>query len=425
MKMLLEWNNNLTLQGDKNGSTPLLFAVIRTLRQICSQLLIASPDALYQHDHNGSFPTHVASSVGATRVIADFLMKSPNCADLRDARGRTFLYVAVDEMEIKTVNYICRNIALSWILNMQDKDENTALHLAIRKGSLLMFCSLLGNRQVQLNLKNEKGETPLDTTHHAIPKGIYVKGEHEVRILKALKYVSAKRGIVRQGFLDEYDIDQARQEEIHIMSQVKEGTQNLCIGSVLIATVTFGATFTMPGGLRADDETNAGLPTLAGTFHFYAFIVANTLAFTLSVMATISFIFSGDPTVHLRTRKVLFIRAIPLLLISVSSMVVAFALGTYMMLAPIAPVSALAIFFILILILVYYSWEMTISGIVLLTALCKRKGKWYGIVWAWQRAFLLVVIILSSLLLLAFKLAQMSHTGGKVEPPAQPPTSFA
>ncbi|KAF7081643.1 hypothetical protein CFC21_085564 [Triticum aestivum] len=249
--------------------------------------------------------------------------------------------------------------------------------------------------------------------------------ENEVRILKALKYVGAKRGIVHQGFLDEYDIDQARQEEIHIMSQVKEGTQSLCIGSVLIATVTFGATFTMPGGLRDDDETNAGSPILAGTFHFYAFIVANTLAFTLSVMATISFIFSGDPMVHLRTRKVLFIRAIPLLLISVSSMVVAFALGTYMMLAPIAPVSALAIFLILILILVYYSWGMTISRIVLFTALCKRKGKWYGIVWAWPCAFLLVVLILSSLLLLAFKLAQVSHTGGKVEPPAQPPTPFA
>ncbi|XP_048534129.1 serine/threonine-protein phosphatase 6 regulatory ankyrin repeat subunit B-like isoform X1 [Triticum urartu] len=176
MKMLLEWNDNLTLQGDKNGSTPLHFAVIGTLRQICSQLLIASPDALYQHDHNGSFPTHVAASVGATRVIADFLMKSPNCADLRDARGRTFLHVAVDRMDIGTVDYACRNISLSWILNMQDKDGNTALHLAIRKGSLRMFCSLLGNRQVQLNLKNEKGKTPLDTARHAIPKGIYVKG---------------------------------------------------------------------------------------------------------------------------------------------------------------------------------------------------------------------------------------------------------
>ncbi|KAF7087301.1 hypothetical protein CFC21_090500 [Triticum aestivum] len=424
MKMLLEWNNNLMLKGDKNGSTPLHFAVIGTLRQICSQLLIASPDALYEHDHNGSFPTHVAASVGATRVITDFVMKSPNCAGLLDARGRTFLHVAVDRMDIGTVDYACRNISLSWILNMQDKDGNTGLHLAIRKGSLRMFCSLLGNRKVQLHLMNEKGETALDTARHAIPGGLYMQGENEVQILKALKYVSAKRGIVHQGFLDEFDIDQSRQEEIHMMSQVKEGTQSLCIGSVLIATVTFGATFTMPGGLRADDHTNAGSPTLAGTFYFYAFIVANTIAFTLSVMATISYIISGTPAVHPRRREVLFKRATPLMLISVSSMVAAFALGTYMMLAPIAPVPPLAIFLIFILIFTYHSWEMIISDIVLFTALCRRKGIWYGIVWAYPFAFFLVVLIPSSLLL-AFKLAQVSHTGGKVEPPAQPPTPFA
>ena len=34
-----------------------------------------------------------------------------------------------------------------------------------------MFCALLGNRQVNLNLKNEKGETPLDIAGRKIPKG--------------------------------------------------------------------------------------------------------------------------------------------------------------------------------------------------------------------------------------------------------------
>lgn len=141
---MLEWNNVLALQRDNNGRTPLHFAATAVLgkQKIRPQLLKANAEALYLPDHNGSFPIHMAASVGATRAISEFIENTPNCAGLRDARKRTFLHVAVDKMHITTVNYVCRNIALSWILNMQDRDGNTALHLAIRKGSLRMFCSL-------------------------------------------------------------------------------------------------------------------------------------------------------------------------------------------------------------------------------------------------------------------------------------------
>uniref|UniRef100_A0A8R7QTX9 Uncharacterized protein n=1 Tax=Triticum urartu TaxID=4572 RepID=A0A8R7QTX9_TRIUA len=113
-------------------------------------------------------------------------------------------------MKIGTVNYVCRNIALSWILNMQDKDGNTALHLAVRKGSLRMFCFLIRNRQVQLNLINEEGKTPRDIVDYSLPEGIYKDRENDVQILKVLKCLGAERGIFHQGFLNEYDIDRAR-----------------------------------------------------------------------------------------------------------------------------------------------------------------------------------------------------------------------
>ena len=187
--MVLGWNNNLTTQQDDKGSTPLHLVAsvlpqshLQLLASVLPQsglqairllLLNANPDALYQMDNDGSFPIHVAASVGSRITINVFLQKSPSCAGLRDARGRTFLHVAVDRRKRGIVDYACRKIWLSWILNMQDKDENTALHLAIRKGSLLMFCSLLGNRQVQLNLTNKKGETPLDIAYQNIPKGLH------------------------------------------------------------------------------------------------------------------------------------------------------------------------------------------------------------------------------------------------------------
>ncbi|XP_044417166.1 ankyrin repeat-containing protein At5g02620 isoform X2 [Triticum aestivum] len=381
-KMLLEWNNDLIQQGDANGIMPLQFAVVDILRRrkrasqpICFELLKVNPDALYQSDRNGSFPTHVAASVGATSIITDFLMKSHNCAGLLDARGRTFLHVAVDKMKIGIVDYACRNISLSWILNIQDKDGNTALHIA----------------------------------------------ESDAQILGVLNYIGAKRGISHQGFLNEYDTDQARQDEIHLLRQMKEGTQSRCICSVLIATVTFGAMFTMPGGYRDEDHTHAGSPILAGTFGFDIFFMANTLAFAFSTTATIFLMFSGDPTVPLGIRKVLFRRSISIILISVSCMTLAFTIAAVMMLVPVALMSAFAVVLSVDLVVVYVCWEAVFKSIFLFAALCRRNGIWYGIVWACPFA---AVFFMSSISV-ACSFALGSHAGGKVEPPAQPPAPFA
>jgi hypothetical protein len=53
-------------------------------------------------------------------------------------------------------------------MNMVDNDGNTALHLAVEAGSLQMFCPLLRNPQVNLNLPNSRGETPLDIGEYKI-----------------------------------------------------------------------------------------------------------------------------------------------------------------------------------------------------------------------------------------------------------------
>ena len=179
---LLEWNKTqlcLTTQRDENGSTPLHFAAaIKFMIQfgpsrICRQLLEANPDALYQPDHAGFFPIHVAASVGAFRNVDMFVKKCPGSAGLRDAKGRTFLHVAVEKEKVDVIVATCRNLSLSWIMNMVDNDGNTALHLAVKAKSIHMFCPLLGNPQVNLNLPNNRGETPLDIAQYNLPKTVF------------------------------------------------------------------------------------------------------------------------------------------------------------------------------------------------------------------------------------------------------------
>jgi hypothetical protein len=126
------------------------------------------------------------------------------------------------------------------------------------------------------------------------------------------------------------------------MEMVKESTGAICIGSVLIATVTFGATFAVPGGYIADDHSSGGSPILARRYAFDAFIVSNTLAFVFSAMATIGLMYSGSPLYNTRSRLMNLGIAVYLLSISITSLAAAFALAAYVVLALVAHKTAVA-----------------------------------------------------------------------------------
>nr|XP_034579068.1 ankyrin repeat-containing protein ITN1-like isoform X2 [Setaria viridis] len=347
VKKLLDWNQKLTSQGDCNGSTPLHFTssrsrlnitwVIHTIlwirvpfpaslgAQEVRRLLEANPAALYQPDKCGLYPIHIAASVGNKMLVAKFIRYCPSSAGLRDSIGRTFLHVAVEKSRRNIVSFASRTRSLAWILNMQDNDGNTALHLAAQAGSLRMFCSLFVNPQVHINIINKKVQTPLDIARCRIPPGMHSEQSSEAKIHLILKQTGGRYGGHRWDHFGGKYIQ--REVESKELEKVKDSTQALCIGSVLIATVAFGATFALPGGYKADDHTNGGTPTLAGRYAFDAFIMANTIAFICSSIATVGFMYSGTSMVDLKTRKVYLGTAVFFMYSSVTSLAAAFALG--------------------------------------------------------------------------------------------------
>jgi ankyrin repeat protein len=190
---LLKWNKSLTAQGDKHGSTPLHFASSlhrpfgffryclpcarnywrARISNIVSKVFEANPAALYQADNIGLFPIHVAASIGTTSTVEYFLQKSPSSAGLCNAKGMTFLHVAIEKRRRNIVSFVCQTRSVAWILNMQDKDGNAALHLAVKHRMLMMCCALLGNEKVHLNLSNVKGLTPFDLSTSNLPQGMH------------------------------------------------------------------------------------------------------------------------------------------------------------------------------------------------------------------------------------------------------------
>nr|QNQ73369.1 Lr14a [Triticum aestivum] len=404
---LVHWNKSLTTEVDKYGSTPLHFAssmYFWTGSYVRLEPLHGSPwchfvwfpwistrnlkkvfkancAALYQADKNGSFPIHVAASVGARDAIQSFHDECPGSVGLRDAKGRTFLHVAIDKQCLGIVFYVCGTPSLAYILNMQDNDGNTALHLAIKARSFRMFCALLGNLEVNLNLTNNHGQTPRDLSRYKLPRGMSYASNSENKIYSALSSVGANHGAFRWDKAGETYIRITGPEDKDKESErLRNAAQALIVASVLIATVAFTSTFALPGGYRTDNHAYEGSPIHAGSYVFDAFMMAITLSFICSSVATIGFVFSATPMVSLFTRRANFNVSVFSMWSAVTCLSLAFALGVYMVLAPVARSTAVAVCVITPAVLLSANMEFIMKFFILAPPLCTRIGLYLAMV---------------------------------------------
>ncbi|KAL6861376.1 hypothetical protein ACP4OV_017076 [Aristida adscensionis] len=354
--------SQLAARQDKDGSTP--FHLVASLEgwpdvkrlsqrlpKVWSQpkstttlLLEANICSAYQPDNQGLYPIHVAAMNGSLTVIRTLLKMCPDCATLRDEKGRSFVHAAAEwegrdlYSRNKVVEYVCRQPQLSCVLNMQDNNGDTALHRAVHAGNMEMVYCLIRNRQVDLSIPNKDDLTPLDLSWSKIPTGFNYTWNPRCMIQASLVLVGAPCGGSRVDDSTKVDEDKESQD-------LTNATQVMGIVSVLVATVTFASAFTLPGGSyqSAGDGGVPGTPILSGSYGFQAFIFADVLAFICSSLATFSLVFSGVPAMERSIRyKYVNISAI-LLHISGSSLVAAFALGLYMVLAPVAHTTAIIV----------------------------------------------------------------------------------
>ncbi|KAL6839221.1 hypothetical protein ACP4OV_030893 [Aristida adscensionis] len=392
-RWLLQWNGRaLVKQRDIEGSTPMHFAAsapdpslaftyfvftarqfegfsfgslllrlpLRWLTAYCNsldlplaQLLRADPASAFQPDAaGGSFPVHVAASAGSMASIIALLTRYPGCAGLRDAAGRTFLHVAVERRRLDVVVFVSRyGEGGSWrsaVLNAQDKDGNTALHLAVMAGELKIFRCLMRNPEAHINLQNKDGKTPLDLAQGKVQAGFYFGLTAPRRILGLLTSASALTADRRRDRIGEYDQRLTEEQEKEESKKITQFAQIVGIGSVLVATVTFAAVFTMPGGFRTLEDAKAppgppantgaaapppaGTPVLAGSYAFDGFVISNTLAFICSTLATFTLVYCGVAAVDIQRRITVVSLALVLLLSAARSFCLAFGFSLYLLL---------------------------------------------------------------------------------------------
>ena len=154
-------------------------------------------------------------------------------------------------------------------------------------------------------------------------------------IIDILKKAYANKDINLKDILDVKK--HALFTQIKDSTTCKELSGTLILMAALIATVTFAAAFTIPGGFKAEDP-HQGMVVLGRNVAFRTFIITDTIAMTSSMMAALILIitpFQTDEEIIVR-----FLRySLLLLWLALVTMGLAFVTGLYAVLSEQLPLA--------------------------------------------------------------------------------------
>ncbi|KAJ4760805.1 Ankyrin repeat protein family-like protein [Rhynchospora pubera] len=328
---LLAWNKTLATVVDDTGSTPLHYAASVGNRATVKLLLQHETPAAFMEDKDGLFPIHIAAKCGRALVIKEMIEKYPDSDELLDKEGRNFLHLAIVSGKGNIIGHICQNDTFFRMLNARDYQGNTPLHLAAERGEFRFVRYLISMKMVYSSVMNRNCLTPVDLAIKDRDRGFKYLLSTKFNVLRCLMWTGALPSPHRFDHFDD-DLKIPEKDREKEEQKIESGTRSLVIISVLIATVTFAASFTMPGGYIADDHVNRGTPILSRKYAFKAFIVADLLAFVSSMFSTSWLIYAGSVSIDLKIRMVYFALSIEMVKFASKATICAFALAIYTML---------------------------------------------------------------------------------------------
>ncbi|CAL5337529.1 unnamed protein product [Camellia sinensis] len=169
----------------------------------------------------------------------------------------------------KVVKFILENSQLSSLINHKDIDGNTPLHLTT---TTVHANRLIYDERAERMAFNKENQTPLDVTTHY---------ENITLVNQALKRSESKKRGHSLGWRNMISDDienltkkmKANDDKRKRITStnIKKTMDTQLIVAALIATVTFAAGFTMPGGYDGNQGPNQGMATLTKEAAFKAF----------------------------------------------------------------------------------------------------------------------------------------------------------
>ena len=153
----------------------------------------------------------------------------------------------------------------------------------------------------------------------------------------------------------------------------KELSSALMLMATLIATVTFAAAFTIPGGFQAEDP-HKGMVVLGRNVAFRTFIITDTIATTSSMMAAVVLLIMPFRA-NKEIRESSLGASVILLWLALVTMGIAFVTGLYAVLSELLPLAIVVCCIGCIFLLKVYSYIEAIKGFFISLRERKKLGE--------------------------------------------------
>ncbi|XP_010024297.2 protein ACCELERATED CELL DEATH 6 isoform X3 [Eucalyptus grandis] len=311
-RMLLNRGSNLVYKENRERKCPLYLAVeTGDLRSLV--LLMEAVDGEKVSSLEGMSPVHGA--VMHQTIDPEEL--------LNFKEGQNILHVAAKYGRASVVKYILSNPELEKLINVKDKLGNTPLHLATLQWQPEVLLSLTRDNRVNLKLVNNSNLTALDIVDEQLKKIDAPLHQSLTRTILLSagaprskdKAICQPKGLGPGSDLEPPDLD-----------RLKDEANSRMVVATLIATMTFAAGFSIPGGYN-NSEPDAGIATLLNKPMYDVFVICNTVAMFSSIISVVILLWRQINDSHAVLHALG--KARQPLLIALATMSVAFMAGVY------------------------------------------------------------------------------------------------
>ncbi|KAJ4776701.1 ankyrin repeat family protein [Rhynchospora pubera] len=276
-KKIVKARHRLAREENESGNTPMHLSVLWNKLDVIRVLLEHDRSLGYLINSKSNYPLLVSAAfrgnVAVTQEILNYCPDAPCCRQ----DGWTMLHEAIYTGHEEFTEFILKTPQLHNLINMRDINGETALHIAVKKCNPKVVHALLAHRAIDITVVSKLGDAPEGSLNDAAKRAKTLNWNEVLAMMK-----KANPQALTLLFSQEAKKEITYRSNEEIKSLTSTYTNNTSLVAILIATITFAAAFTLPGGY-SNDSGSEGLPILVKKAAFKAFIISDTLAMCSSL----------------------------------------------------------------------------------------------------------------------------------------------